>query len=35
MSWIKDTEQRDIAGDSQKVVGTEEMGDLVVKALES
>lgn len=26
---------RDIAGDSQKVVGTEEMGDLVVKALES
>lgn len=25
----------DIAGDSQKVVGTEEMGDLVVKALES
>ena len=26
---------RDIAGDSQKVVGTEEMGDLVVNALES
>ena len=26
---------RDIAGDSQKLVGTEEMGDLVVKALES
>ena len=26
---------KDIAGDSQKVVGTEEMGDLVVKALES
>ena len=26
---------RDIAGDSQKVVGTAEMGDLVVKALES
>ena len=26
---------RDIAGDSQKVVGTEEIGDLVVKALES
>ena len=26
---------RDIAGDSQKVVGTKEMGDLVVKALES
>ena len=26
---------RDIAGDSQKVVGTEEMGDLVVKSLES
>ena len=26
---------RDIAGDSTKVVGTEEMGDLVVKALES
>ena len=26
---------RDIAGDSQKVVGTQEMGDLVVKALES
>ena len=26
---------RDIAGDSKKVVGTEEMGDLVVKALES
>ena len=26
---------RDIAGDSQKIVGTEEMGDLVVKALES
>ena len=26
---------RDIAGDSQKVVGTEEMGDLVVKALDS
>ena len=25
----------DIAGDNQKVVGTEEMGDLVVKALES
>ena len=25
---------KDIAGDSQKVVGTEEMGDLVVKALE-
>jgi len=26
---------KDIAGDSQKVVGTEEIGDLVVKALES
>ncbi len=26
---------RDIAGDSNKLVGTEEMGDLVVKALES
>lgn len=26
---------RDIAGDSKKLVGTEEMGDLVVKALES
>ena len=26
---------RDIAGDSTKIVGTEEMGDLVVKALES
>jgi len=26
---------KDIAGDSQQVVGTEEMGDLVVKALES
>ena len=26
---------RDIAGDSPKIVGTEEMGDLVVKALES
>ena len=26
---------RDIAGDSQKLVGTAEMGDLVVKALES
>ena len=26
---------KDIAGDSQKVVGTEEMGDLIVKALES
>ena len=26
---------RDIASDAKKVVGTEEMGDLVVKALES